>query len=533
MHEEFASSYSARTSQPSSQHYGLEGLRSQPRQTQQLPVTLGRVGTMAPTETIGAVESEGAFVAQYDRERRIALLRVMAPAFIIISTLAIVLLSPYAVFAAQNRRLLVTVDAVLALVIVVDSVALVAMRRGQITFASVLVLIASAISAVTVEVAWVNANHLDLFGIVGFAALGAVIVEAGALGELWLIVGTTVIMNAVSLGILLLAPPAADLTGVLHREFVIVAPMTLLLQWVVGATMIALWRNFQATLRQMSIAYERARQLDELKSQFIASVNHELRTPLTTMNTYIQASLQGWDRLAPQEIRSALEHADRVGRSLADLVKEILSTRRIDQEASAFTPAPVQVRTTLQEAVALVDMRTESEQPRDLILNVPEDVVIWGDVTRLRQVFTNLLSNALKYSPSGSSIEVEARHVASVANTQEGTGTRRRFLRGQTQAQLSAVEIVVRDHGLGIPTQQIPFLFNRFVRLPRDLASTIVGTGLGLYLCRLYIEAMGGRIWVESSGIQGEGSSFYIRLPIPSTSQHEADSRSLAGSAAR
>ncbi len=76
------------------------------------------------------------------------------------------------------------------------------------------------------------------------------------------------------------------------------------------------------------------------------------------------------------------------------------------------------------------------------------------------------------------------------------------------------VEIRVRDYGLGIPPDQIPLLFNRFVRLPRDLASSVVGSGLGLYLCRVMTESMGGTIRVESSGVEGEGSTFFVRLPL-------------------
>ncbi len=75
------------------------------------------------------------------------------------------------------------------------------------------------------------------------------------------------------------------------------------------------------------------------------------------------------------------------------------------------------------------------------------------------------------------------------------------------------IEIRVRDFGLGIPPEHIALLFERFVRLPRDLASRVVGNGLGLYLCRQLAQAMGGRIWAESAGVEGEGSTFHLLLP--------------------
>jgi signal transduction histidine kinase len=81
------------------------------------------------------------------------------------------------------------------------------------------------------------------------------------------------------------------------------------------------------------------------------------------------------------------------------------------------------------------------------------------------------------------------------------------------------VEIAVRDYGLGVPPDQIPLLFNRFVRLPRDLASKVRGNGLGLYLCRTMAQAMDGAIWLESSGIEGEGTTIYLRLLRAQTSQ--------------
>src|SRR5262249_47231174 len=80
------------------------------------------------------------------------------------------------------------------------------------------------------------------------------------------------------------------------------------------------------------------------------------------------------------------------------------------------------------------------------------------------------------------------------------------------------VEIAVHDSGLGIPPDQMPYLFQRFVRLERDIASHVTGTGLGLAICRAYVVAMGGRIWAESSGVPGEGSTFHFTLPLAETS---------------
>jgi signal transduction histidine kinase len=137
----------------------------------------------------------------------------------------------------------------------------------------------------------------------------------------------------------------------------------------------------------------------------------------------------------------------------------------------------------------------------------------------VRQIFTNLLSNAVKYSMPGTPIEVSARiwdakeqgllHALHSANRSARTAS----TGGQGGDEM--VEISVRDHGLGIPSEQIPLLFNRFVRLPRDMASSIPGNGLGLFLCQAYAEAMDGKMWVESTGVEGEGSTFHLCLPKP------------------
>lgn len=127
-------------------------------------------------------------------------------------------------------------------------------------------------------------------------------------------------------------------------------------------------------------------------------------------------------------------------------------------------------------------------------LCIPPSLAVQADPARLRQVLLNVSVNALKYSPPGSPIIFSARPI---------------------RDPVPSVVMSVIDKGNGIAPRDQDRLFQRFIRLERDLNSTIRGSGLGLYISRRLVEAMGGKIWVESSGIPGEGSSFNIQLLIP------------------
>jgi signal transduction histidine kinase len=120
---------------------------------------------------------------------------------------------------------------------------------------------------------------------------------------------------------------------------------------------------------------------------------------------------------------------------------------------------------------------------------------VWADSQDLRQVLRNLLSNAFKYSPAGTSVLISATLIPDPP---------------------AQVCISVKDAGPGIPAAELPLLFQRFVRLQRDLSGPVAGIGLGLYISKQLIEAMKGQIWVESSGQTGEGSRFCFTLPAAS-----------------
>jgi len=124
---------------------------------------------------------------------------------------------------------------------------------------------------------------------------------------------------------------------------------------------------------------------------------------------------------------------------------------------------------------------------------------VLADKQYVRQVLLNLLSNAFKYSPKHTAVEVSAQmYDNATAN----------------ECAQSLVCISVKDTGLGIPPSEVPALFGKFVRLKRDLVGSVRGTGLGLYISKQLVEAMGGNIWVESTSIAGQGSRFSFTLPF-------------------
>ncbi|HEY7350494.1 MAG TPA: HAMP domain-containing sensor histidine kinase [Ktedonobacterales bacterium] len=253
-------------------------------------------------------------------------------------------------------------------------------------------------------------------------------------------------------------------------------------------------------------ANERAAQLDSLKDQFITSVNHELRTPLMTMQGYIELLADPEAQATPAKRLDMLERAQGACANLVHLVKSILDTRRIEEEAGDYTPEAVNVREVAQAALTLVDPLEADRTGRHVQLYIPADLAVWGDPVRVQQIITNLISNAIKYSSPETPIIIGARLIPDKSA---------RFLSrvSASRAPGQMVEIAVQDQGLGIPPEQRELLFRRFVRLPRDIASSVHGNGLGLYLCRVFAQAMGGTVGVVSTGIPGEGSIFFLRLP--------------------
>lgn len=380
------------------------------------------------------------------------------------------------------------------------------------TLASALVVGAGRLGILATVAIAVFSQGLTPLTLIQLASLTFVVVMVGTLGSLATILGAATLLSLVTLSLLFWAPRPPALAATIQAQLPLLASVSITYQWGVAALMVAIWLTYRQTLSAVGAAYERAQQLDNLKAQFITHINHALRTPIMTLQGYVEYLKASHGSLPPEEVDDALVRAGRSADTLVTLLNNILDIRRIETNQPS-DPEPVRVRESLDAAPALIDPRLAGEPVRDLHIAMPAALTIWGDPVGLQQILINLLSNALKYSSAGTPIEVHGALVE--AGPLDGRRSpRRQWPLGAAESPVVA-EITVHDHGHGIPPQQIPLLFNRFARLPRDLASPVGGSGLGLYLCRVFAEAMDGSIRVESTGVEGEGTTFRLRLPVP------------------
>lgn len=270
-------------------------------------------------------------------------------------------------------------------------------------------------------------------------------------------------------------------------------------------------------------AQEREHELAALKDQFIVDANHELRTPIMALYNNLEVLAALSERGTPEQRARILQRALTSGDAVLRLLHNVLDTSALEGKAPRLDLKAVAVEPLVRGVLETFDPREIGEpglqageyEARAVNVHIAPDLLVWADEGRLRQILINLLANALKYSGPGTPISISA-------SVRGASRMERRLLAppfrassgGAEASSIEQVEISVRDQGLGIPPRDIPKLFNRFVRLERDIAGSVRGTGVGLYMCRILVEAMGGRIWVESSGVPGEGSTFSFLLPV-------------------
>ena len=226
------------------------------------------------------------------------------------------------------------------------------------------------------------------------------------------------------------------------------------------------------------------RRLENLRSQFVATISHELRTPLASLHG-AALTLREHADLPAQTQDDLLAMIAEQSNRLARLVEEILVAGQLDSGSLSVVADAFDPENLVRDVTAAAGARVGDETTIDVSLpNVLPKV--HGDEERTRQVLLNLVDNAIKYSPSGGRIDVTVAPI----------GEWLRFS--------------VRDEGLGIPLGEQERIFEKFYRLDPDHRRGITGTGLGLYICRELIRSMGGRIWVESEPGKGTTASFEL-----------------------
>ena len=224
-----------------------------------------------------------------------------------------------------------------------------------------------------------------------------------------------------------------------------------------------------------------------MKSDFLANASHELRTPLHSIKGFVKLLLDG-QVPDPETQKEFLGIVNEQTEHLGSLVDDLLDVSGIDAGHLELRRDRLLVGQVIHKTVQKLNNLAE-EKGIEFRIDVPAPLpTIKGDEERLTQVFTNLLYNAIKFSPGGGEVTVSA---------------------GVNDHELLAQ---VTDHGIGVPDEAIPHLFERFYRVDSSMTRNTGGSGLGLYISRQIIEAHGGRIWVESK--VGEGSTFGFTLPL-------------------
>jgi signal transduction histidine kinase len=251
---------------------------------------------------------------------------------------------------------------------------------------------------------------------------------------------------------------------------------------------------------------EALRQLNQMKSEFAVRASHELRTPATAIKGYIETLLRPDMALDRSQRRQLLEDMNDVSDRLNRLVQDVLNVSRLESGALPVKKDRLAVRPLLQRVVR----RLRRQSPRHrLKLRLEKGLgEALGDGDRIEDVLENLISNAIKYSPGGGTITVSAHREVS-----PGTDGRAQIGRtfGPVDKATEFITISVADEGIGIPAEEVPRLFQRFYQVSGRDGARASGIGMGLFICKSYVEAMGGDIWVESQ--EGKGSTFSFRIP--------------------
>lgn len=250
-----------------------------------------------------------------------------------------------------------------------------------------------------------------------------------------------------------------------------------------------LQKNQVDELDQLALSFnqmaDKLQKTETMRIQLIGDVSHELRTPLSAIKGYMEGLIDGVMPATPETYHQVHTEADRLQR----LVNDLQELSRVEAGSYQLDPKPVSPNQLIDIVVNHLNRQFEEkgvQLEKHLDVDLP---VVSADKDRMLQVITNLLGNALQYTPTGGGVIISAAR------------------------EKSEICVTISDTGLGISPEHLPFIFNRFYRTDKSRARASGGSGIGLTIAQAIVKAHHGRIWVESAG-EGKGSSFHFTLPV-------------------
>jgi signal transduction histidine kinase len=232
------------------------------------------------------------------------------------------------------------------------------------------------------------------------------------------------------------------------------------------------------------------RELDRLKSSFLANMSHELRTPLNSILGFTDVMLEELDGPLTPNMDNDLKLIQKNGKHLLHLINDVLDMAKIESGKMNLVIEKFNLNETIEDVMNITSsLANEKSLALFIEPDSDKDVFIRADHTRLRQVLINLVNNGIKFTEKGSvSVCIEHKE--------------------------NDVLIAIKDTGLGIPADHLESVFQEFTQVDSTTTRKVGGTGLGLPISRRLIEMHGGKLWAESNGVSGKGSTFNILLPI-------------------
>ncbi|HEX8789425.1 MAG TPA: ATP-binding protein [Polyangiaceae bacterium] len=274
------------------------------------------------------------------------------------------------------------------------------------------------------------------------------------------------------------------------------------------------YRQLEEKTARLQEAFDRLKELDKLKSSFLATVSHELRTPLTSIIGYSEMLSEGLaGDLKPEQLEFVKTIHDK-GEQLLSLIMGLLDLGKLESGTMRMSTRPIRLEPVLSEVISTLTP-TARKKSVNLVLDLAGDLSeLRGDPERLRQVFINLVENALKFTPANGNVTLRARMIADEGGGGDDEGL---TLLAPTR---SRIEVRVLDTGIGIPTREKPKVFDAFYQVDSSSTREYGGTGLGLSIVKRLVEAHGGEIRIEDNS--PKGTVFVVSLPQAASRLSEA-----------